>query len=130
MKWKKGFLLTDLLFSLLAVSLMVPLTITCLLCLSGGVKKEERMQDEIGIAQLRRYLLCTDQMEVGDDTIHFDKKNKQMCLQLSNRHLAVTPGFQMFLDNIDDVSFEEENSRIIMTYWKEGEERKALLYEE
>lgn len=60
--------------------------------------------------------------------LRFIKGDNNFELREINGRLVLEPGYQMFLDGIDDVYFNESNNCLNMTYTKEGKEYETAIF--
>lgn len=74
------------------------------------------INDEIALAQLRELLLISYDMYVNTNELNFNYKNKDFTLSLVNQKMILQPGTQIFLNDIDDLYFDERNDYIYVCY--------------
>ena len=86
-----------------------------------------QINDEIAIYQLRELLLIAYDMYVSSDEINFTYQNKTFRLSLVNGRLLLQPGTQIFLDEIDNLYFEETSGLVYVNYEKNNKQHQKVL---
>lgn len=127
---RHGFIVMDYLLSLFIVALMCPLMVVSISLLLKQKTDIQTVQDEVAIAQLQRILLLSDDYAVSENEITFVNQNRQMYASLVNHNLIIQPGTQMFLIDVDSVSFIEENGLIKCRYARKNKEYERVLVPE
>ena len=95
---------------------------------TGDIKFEyNEINDEIALMQLREILLITYDMHVASDELNFIYKNKEFKLSLVNNKLLLQPGTQIFLNDIDNLSFKIKNSFIYVEYERDNKVYERLI---
>ena len=103
----KGFIALRSLIALTIIMLYLPL-ITCILIYVSDINyRYDLLNDELSLLQLRRIMLLSYDIEVENNTISFIYGESGRNLSMINGRLVLTPGYQMFLDKIDGLHFEE-----------------------
>lgn len=125
-----GVILTDFLISLFVVALMCPLMVSSIALVQNRKADIQSVQDEIAIAQLQRILIISDMYEIHGDELAFVNQERSMYLRKVNGNLIIQPGTQIFLVDVDDVQFSEENKLITLTYSRQGKEYERILVPE
>lgn len=123
----RGIILTDLLLTILIVSMLIPIAMICISVLPGSLQFNEEVQDEIALAQLRHILLCAYDMKIEATEIAFSYREKEMHLSLVNDHMILQPGTQIFLSDIDSTAFEMEENLIYVVYERENTVCRKVL---
>ena len=72
-------------------------------------------------------MLLSYDIEVENYTISFIYGESGRNLSMINGRLVLTPGYQMFLDKIDGLHFEEREGLIYICYVKDNKEYEALI---
>ena len=127
---RKGFILSHALLSLLAACLFVPLCADCIRLLALRKKFDQQIQDEIALSQLRHILNAAGSIESDGNSLQFTRKYEPAELYLTNRHLILSPGTQIYLEDIDGAEFYYEMHTWMIRYEREGELfEKPLIHE-
>lgn len=85
------------------------------------------INDEIALMQLRETLLITYDMQYSEKLLAFRYKNKDFTLKLVNNKLLLQPGTQIYLNDIDDLSFINKNNCIYVIYERDNKEYERVL---
>lgn len=125
-----GLIMTDYLLSLFIVAVMCPLMVASIALISNRKTDVQSVQDEIAIAQLQRILIISQEYEIQGSELSFVHQNRTMYLRKVNGNLIIQPGTQIILVDVDDVTFNEEDSLITCTYWRDGKEYERVLVPE
>ena len=86
-----------------------------------------QINDEIAIYQLRELLLIAYDMHISNDEINFTYQDKTFRLSLVNGRLLLQPGTQIYLDEIDNLYFEESSGLIYINYEKNNKQYQKVL---
>ncbi len=112
----KGYIIEQLMITLIILSVLLPITITNTEIMIRNMKADPAFQDEINIAQLRHILNCSENFITNGSLLQFEYHLEQYELVLSNRRLILHPGTQIFLSDIDQIVFSSRNNVIYMDY--------------
>ena len=124
---KKGFLLSEMLLSLIIAVIILPITITSLKLCKEGLKFETCKQDAIAIVQLRKIFTLGNDFIVHPKEIEFNYQQEDVFLKLINKNIVLKPGTQFFFMDLDDVTFFEDSGCIWMNYARKTKENTYLL---
>ena len=124
---KKGFLLSEMLLSLIIAVIILPITITSLKLCKEGLKFETCKQDAIAIVQLRKIFTLGNDFIVHPKEIEFNYHQEDVFLKLINKNIVLKPGTQFFFMDLDDVTFFEDSVCIWMNYARKTKENTYLL---
>lgn len=86
-----------------------------------------QINDEIALCQLRENLLISYDMNVSSDELNFRYKNKDYKLSLINNKLVLQPGTQIFLNDVDNLYFNNRNGCIYVCYEKENKYYERVI---
>lgn len=125
---RRGSVLTEFLLTLLIACLLIPACIVCIAILSGTLRFDQTLQDEIALMQLRRVLLLSYDIETNGNVVYFTYQTREMRLSDVNRNLIIQPGTQIFVSDIDYASFYYSQGLLMVKYEREGKTyEKALI---
>lgn len=120
---KKGYTLIECLISILVLSLSLSFVYYSLNNLKGlSIENEINLQDEIGIYQLQILLAKNEIIEVDDDEIQYKSYTSDCKISLVNNRLISQPGTLIFLLNIDEINFFEEDDLIYLRFVRDEKE--------
>lgn len=86
-----------------------------------------KINDEIALCQLRENLLISYDMRVSSDSLNFIYKNKNYSLSLVNNKLILQPGTQIYLYDVDDLSFDIKNNCIYVSYSRGDKDYERVI---
>lgn len=124
---KKGFLLSEMLLSLIIAVIILPITITSLKLCKEGLKFETCKQDAIAIVQLRKIFTLGNNFIVHPKEIEFNYHQEDVFLKLINKNIVLKPGTQFFFMDLDDITFFEDSGCIWMNHARKTKENTYLL---
>lgn len=78
------------------------------------------VNNEISLFQLRRIMLISYDQLINNDNISFKYHGEEYNLRIIDDRLVLQPGYQMFLSNVDDICFNENNDVINVCYEMKG----------
>ena len=127
---REGFILSQALLSVFIACLFIPLCADCIKLLSHRRMFDQHIQDEIALSQLRHILNAASSIETDGYSLQFVRKYESAELYLTNRHLILAPGTQIYLEDIDGAEFYKEMHIWMIRYEREGELfEKPLIHE-
>ena len=85
------------------------------------------INDEIALYQLREILLISYDMYISSDQLSFIYQNKDFRLSLVNNKLLLQPGTQIFLDEVDNLYFDNIDNNIYIFYEKNNKTYQRIL---
>lgn len=113
---RHGFVMQQLLLTLVIVMTLLPLEVAAMRILVKHVFFEETMQDEIGLAQLRRVMnVCYDKV-IQDDRLTCFYQGEPVELRNNGNHLFLSAGTWIFLAHVEEVRFAWKNTYLTMAY--------------
>ena len=68
----------------------------------------------IAAKQVSQYVIGTCYEDVGNSYTYYNFDQEKVTFELNDKRLVKTPGFEIILTNIDDLSFEVKNDNIYM----------------
>lgn len=126
-KNKKGYLLEQSLVSMMIASFCIPIVLLCFFILHQQIKENELIQDEIALSQLRHILNMGTNFQTSGNYLSFTYQNETNELYLINDHLILTPGTQIFFQDIESVQFSTQNGYLYVTYTRKNDIYEAIL---
>ena len=116
----KGFILKDYLLSLVIMLMLLPIVISSLKIISHYEINDERIQDEIAIAQLRDKMLLGMDFRVTPTILEYRIGEENWQLIYQNERVYLAPGYQLFLDNVESCLFKQTGNTLFIEYQKDG----------
>ena len=112
--------MSDLLITFWIVCLMFLPAVQSIGILREHIKINDEVQDTAALQQLQRQLFMAYEPQIEDDSLIFKLRGRVCSLHESSGNLILTPGTQIFLTDVEDCRFYEEDNCIILAYEKEG----------
>lgn len=123
----RGFILKDYLLGLLIVVIMIPLLNAPYRLIDSLKFNDDLLLDIISIEKLKRELLMTEIIEVKKEVLDYLKEGEERKLIFNDHRLYLSPGYQLFLKDVDDLSFSYDGEGVYMTYLKDGKYEKIAF---
>ncbi len=111
----KGFATRNLIALLITLSIL-PLAVSIITYCASLKQNYNLINSEIALIDLRRIMLISYDIEINDNQLDFIYHNEDYHLVYINDKLILTPGTQIILNNIKEVSFYEINDAIYLKY--------------
>ena len=123
---RNGSIMIEMMLSLLVVSLFFPLMIQLTKLVMNSERFPVELQDQIGLAQLRRfYNSCRITTVMSDELIC--ETDKPWHLRTSENNLYLTDGTIIVLADVSEVFFEKRGREIWMLYQRRNQWKEALI---
>ena len=113
---RRGFIEFRNVVAILVIFSILPLMTSVLSFVANLKFTYSEINDELSLLQLRRILLIAYDVNNYGNSLEFIYHNDNYDLRLINNRLVLEPGYQMFLDNIDNLDFYEKNNAIYVRY--------------
>ena len=113
---RRGFIGFRNVVALLIIVSILPLMTSTLSFVAKLRFTYSEINDELSLLQLRRILLIAYDVNNYGNCLEFIYHNDNYDLRLINNRLVLEPGYQMFLDNIDNLDFFEKGNAIYVRY--------------
>lgn len=124
---RRGFISLRVVVALLISLTLIPLLVCVMTFTSKLDFSYSEVNDELALIDLRRILLISYDLNNNYNSLDFIYNNNNCSLSLINRRLVLTPGYQMFLDDVDNLEFIEEGNAIYVKYLKKNKEYKTPI---
>ncbi len=115
------------LISLVVVLALLPIAVFSFSVCEKLEYRHEEISDEIAMYKLRRIWLLSYERHIETDHISFIFQDKQFELGLKNNHLVLSPGTQIFIDEVDALEFIERGDFIYVIYQREGKHYEKII---
>lgn len=126
-KDNKGFTLIEVLIALFCLSFALLLFVGVCSVLQHFPTQGTLQDDVIAIRQLRMILVQSDNVQVDPDSLSFHYHGKDYVLKEHRQRLVKSPGYEIFLKDINDSEFYEQGGCIYVS-WNRNKKQDALLY--
>ena len=128
--YRRGFLEARSVVAIIVILTILPLVVSIYELISSYHIDFDSVNDEISLLQLRRIMLISYDIDNYGDELDFKYHNDDYKLELINGRLILTPGYQVFLNNVDFVCFDQDEGVLSLTYERNGKEKKTYIYKE
>ena len=123
----KGFILKDYLLSLLIMIGFLPIIVGSLKISSNYLINDSDIQNELSIMQLREKLIIASDIEIDNNQLNYRIGDDFYELKFNKGRLYLTPGYQLFLDEVESCCFDIENNTLMIKYVKQNKNRVWAL---
>jgi len=118
---RRGYIIEQLLITLLICAFLIPVTTALILILSKALNSRGDFQDEAGIASLRHVINISEDISCSGDQLTLTCHGKEMILAQRGSCLdLLSPGTQIFLSDLESVHFSIRGKQIYVRYAHEG----------
>ncbi|WP_249030420.1 hypothetical protein [Tannockella kyphosi] len=113
-RYSKAFTLVEMLLSLL-ICCCITTNIASILSIAKNLNDVSNSQTslEAGALQISRLLYAKEIISIGDELVYMDE-DQEFTLSFNNSRLVKQPGYTIYQEDIQDVSFFQEGYRIYM----------------
>ena len=87
----------------------------------------DEIYDELSLCQLRETLLLAYDLNVSAYELDFIYKNREFNLSLVNGKLMLQPGSEFFLNELEDMHFEEKRGCVYVCYQKDNRSYERVI---
>ncbi|MCR5230586.1 MAG: hypothetical protein K6D03_10715 [Solobacterium sp.] len=115
-----GYIVEQLLMTLITCSFLIPVTITVLKIMIGNLEFPYDMQDELAISQLRHIINVSRDFTSDGSSLQFTYHESNSSLSLINGKLILKPGTQIFLSDLENAVFRIDNEIITVAFSHTG----------
>lgn len=124
---RRGFISINTLVAFIVTLSIIPLAVSVISSVANINITYTEANDELALLDLRRKLLIAYDVNNRGNSLDFIYDNDNYELSLINNRLVLTPGYQMFLDDVDYVEFIEEGNSIYIRYGRKNKEYKTPI---
>lgn len=120
-------MLAELLCALLCAMITFVLA---LLLLKAELKISESRNDRqelFGILQLREQAACSNRRSVKDSQLVLETGRETWTLYFDGSRLVKTPGYEIFLENLDSAAFESDEGHIDLIFEMQNREYRYQI---
>lgn len=123
----RGFILKDYLLSLLVMMTLLPIIIMALHLVVEYEYFDTRIQDDLSILQLRRKLILAKDFDLVYPNLNFNLEGQEWTLYYDGKRLYLGPGYQLFIDDVEELNYIFDNGVVLLNYVKKGQEYTRYL---
>ena len=119
--------LTRLILALLITLTILPLCSETFNLVSNINFDYNEVNDELALVDLRRIMLLAYDLDVRYDEINFIYQDKDYSLAMNNNNLVLSPGYQLFIADVDELYFEIRNNCVYVIYQRKNKNYEKVI---
>ena len=123
----KGYILKDFLLGIIVFMMLFPVVLKSAEIVSGVNFVDAQLGDELSILQLRRKMIISENIVINGNSISFIIGDTEFTLKYEEHRLYLTPGYQLFLNDIDGLRFKNMYGRIFIEYEKNNKRYERYI---
>ncbi|MBR2802726.1 MAG: hypothetical protein IKE21_09170 [Erysipelotrichaceae bacterium] len=124
---RKGYTLTSFLLSLLCALLLLPLLVSSFKAAAVLPFHYRENGDEIALRQMRRILAVSYERECRGSELCFRYQGEEYRFYEVNQRLVLSPGTQIFLEEVEKVFFFTQEGALILHYERGKDSYERVL---
>ena len=123
----KGYILKDFLLGIIVFMMLFPVVVKSADIVSGLNFVDAQLGDELSILQLRRKMIISENIVINGNSISFIIGDTEFTLKYEEHRLYLTPGYQLFLNDIDGLRFKNMDGMIFIEYEKNNKRYERYI---
>ena len=123
----KGYILKDFLLGIIVFMMLFPVVVKSAEIVSGLNFVDAQLGDELSILQLRRKMIISENIVINGNSISFIIGDTEFTLKYEEHCLYLTPGYQLFLNDIDGLRFKNMDGMIFIEYEKNNKRYERYI---
>ena len=123
----KGYILKDFLLGIIVFMMLFPVVVKSAEIVSGLNFVDAQLGDELSILQLRRKMIISENIVINGNSISFIIGDTEFTLKYEEHRLYLTPGYQLFLNDIDGLRFKNMDGMIFIDYEKNNKRYERYI---
>lgn len=124
---RRGGTTIEFLITLLVSCMLLPIVYIAMRLLISHEYFNQNAQDEIALYQLRQILLLVDNISITNDGLSGMLYDEEIRVVYNNKHLYLQPGTQIFITDIEEGYFSNENGLYFFNYLRGNTWMKRVL---
>lgn len=125
---RDGFTLIEVLLSLV-ITLIIVLNVASILQITTVNKKLKvtNSNHQIAAKQISQTLHTANYMHIGNDLQFKDEKEEVYTISLDNSRVVKTPGYDIYMHDVDRLSFYQEDNKVYMQIVENNQDSTYLI---
>ena len=123
----KGYILKDFLLGIIVFMMLFPVVVKSAEIVSGLNFVDAQLGDELSILQLRRKMIISENIVINGNSISFIIGDTEFTSKYEEHRLYLTPGYQLFLNDIDGLRFKNMDGMIFIEYEKNNKRYERYI---
>lgn len=107
--------------------MLFPVIVKSAEIVSGLNFVDAQLGDELSILQLRRKMIISENIVINGNSISFIIGDTEFTLKYEEHRLYLTPGYQLFLNDIDGLRFKNMDGMIFIEYEKNNKRYERYI---
>ena len=107
--------------------ILLPIIIMALNLIVDYEYFDTRIQDELSILQLRKKLILAKDFNLVYPNLDFELEGDRWTLYYDGKRLYLSPGYQLFMDDVEALDYILDEEMILVNYVKKGQEYTRYL---
>ncbi|MDO4467309.1 MAG: ComGF family competence protein [Bacillota bacterium] len=125
---KNGFTLIECIIAILCDFVVMSLVLVFINACVHIVHLRTSQQDQFAILQLRQLLATSSDVEVESNFLKLLYEHEEIIIKWDKNRIVRTPGYEIWIENVEKGEFYEEDKNIYLSFTKENEEFIYQLY--
>lgn len=115
---KNGFTLVEVLIAMILAAIIASICMLQAGVLVKGVQVKPDHQEQFAILQIRELVSLSAHAFVRDRNLVLVENGEEEVLELDQNRLVKRPGYEILMENIEDVYFEQKEQKLYLVFTK------------
>ncbi len=117
---RNGFTMIEALFGLFTTGIVAFLCMILMQCYLTFIRLDLNKQNQFAILQLRQVLSLAESKKVENNYLTCILNHEQYEFYFDRNRLVATPGYEIWMENIDDAYFRREDNEIYLYFQQDN----------
>ena len=115
---KNGFTLVELLLGMILATIIASICMLQAGVLVKGIQVKPDHQEQFAILQIRELVSLSAHASVRDHDLVLYENGEEEILEFDQNRLVKRPGYEIFMENLEDVYFEQKYQKLDLVFTK------------
>lgn len=115
---KNGFTLVELLIGMILATIIASICMLQAGVLVKGIQVKPDHQEQFAILQIRELVSLSSHASVRDRNLVLYENGEEEVLELDQNRLVKRPGYEILMENLEDVYFGQNGQKIYLVFTK------------
>ncbi|MDO4663816.1 MAG: prepilin-type N-terminal cleavage/methylation domain-containing protein [Erysipelotrichaceae bacterium] len=115
---KNGFTLVEVLIAMILAAIIASICMLQAGVLVKGVQVKPDHQEQFAILQIRELVSLSAHAFVRDRNLVLVENGEEEVLELDQNRLVKRPGYEILMENLEDVYFEQKEQKLYLVFTK------------
>lgn len=125
---ENGFTMIDALLALLITSIVTLLSCVLIQACFRFSQMDLDTQNQFAILQLRQVLSIASSLQIQENQLECIMNHEKVYFYLDRKRLVKSPGYEIFLEDIEDARFFEKEEHFYVWFQKKNQSYEFELY--